>query len=208
MDKTSTTTTVTSATSTSTTFTTFTTATKTTSSTTSTESTTSSTSTATTTAIVCNFTNVGLLQTFSALAPTSWTSYSVTFIATSTVTNLQFSSATDQANKDWSIDNVSVVANGGIGTNLLLNGDFENGSSVGWAMYSCSSTCSASIISSTNCDGGSGSCYNNQCTPSTNIQFLEQYFITNIGTNYNVSFSVLKGGSGLGSGTVMHVNAI
>ncbi|CAF1596465.1 unnamed protein product [Adineta ricciae] len=185
-------------------------------STTSTESTTSSTSatttttsdTTTTTTIPCNFTNVGPLQAFDTSAPTTWTSYSATFIATSNFTSIRFSSATAQANKDWYVDNVSVIENGGAGTNLLLNGDFESGPSVGWMMYSCSSTCSASIVSSTNCEGGYGSCYHNLCTPSANIQFLEQYFTTTVGVTYNVTFSVLKGGSGLGSGTAMYVNVI
>ena len=159
-------------------------------------------------AIPCNFTNVGPLQAFDTSAPTTWTSYSATFIATSNFTSIRFSSATAQANKDWYVDNVSVIENGGTGTNLLLNGDFESGPSVGWVMYSCSSTCSASIVSSTNCEGGYGSCYHNLCTPATNIQFLEQYFTTTVGVTYNVTFSVLKGGSGLGSGTAMYVNVI
>ncbi|CAF1608901.1 unnamed protein product [Adineta ricciae] len=213
-------TTLTSSTTTATTATTATTTTTVTStsstSTTSTESSTSSTSatttttsdTTTTTTIACNFTNVGPLQAFDTSAPTTWTSYSATFVATSNFTSIRFSSATAQANKDWYVDNVSVIENGGAGTNLLLNGDFESGPSVGWVIYSCSSTCSASIISSTNCEGGYGSCYHNLCTPSTNIQFLEQYFTTTIGATYNVTFSVLKGGSGLGSGTAMYVNVI
>ena len=132
--------------------------------------------------------------------------YSNLFTAISTSATVRFSSATDQSNKDWFVDNVSIIETGGTGTNLLRNGNFENGSSTGWNGSPCSSSCSADIITSTSCLGGSGRCYNNACTPATNIQFLEQYFTTTIGMTYNITFWLLRGGSGISSGTVMLVN--
>ena len=129
------------------------------------------------------------------------------FTAISTITTLRFSSATDQAGKDWYVDNVSVVVSGG-GPNLLLNGNFESGASVGWKVFSCSSACSASVKTSTDCQGSTGWCYNNACTPTTNIQFLEQYFTTVVGVTYTVTYGVTKGGPGVGSGTVMYVNVL
>lgn len=157
-------------------------------------------------AIFCNFTSTGLLEAFDVTAPTAWTAYSNSYVATSTSTRLVFSSATDQSNKDWYVDNVSVFANGGAGTNLIHNGNFENSSSSDWLVYSCSSACSAAITASTACTGGTGRCYHNDCTPATNIQFLEQHFTTVVGVTYNITFMALKGGSGLGSGTAMFVN--
>ena len=128
-----------------------------------------------------------------------------TFIATSTSARIRFSSATDQSNKDWYIDGVSIVPIAG-GTNTLINGNFETGTSVGWQILSCNSGCFATIVASSTCLGGSGWCYNNACTPATNIQFIEQYFATTNGAVYNVTYWLRKGGSGLGAGTGMYVN--
>ena len=159
------------------------------------------------TGIPCNYTSVGNITSFASGsgAPTSWTRYSNVFTAASTTAIIRFSSATDQSNKDWYVDTVSVTSNTG-GSNLLVNGNFENGSSVGWQVLSCSSSCYATVQTSTTCQGGSGWCYNNACTPSTNIQFIEQYFPTTIGMTYNVSFWLLKAGGGVGSGTNIFVN--
>ena len=133
--------------------------------------------------------------------------YSNVFTATSTSTIIRFSSATDQSNKDWYIDSVSIVPSTG-GSNILINGNFESGPSVGWQVLSCSSSCYAVIATSVKCLGGSGSCYNNACTPTTNIQFVEQYFTTTIGATYNISYWLLKGGAGVGSGTNMFANIL
>lgn len=159
-------------------------------------------------AIPCNMTTVGNVASFDTSAPTVWKLYSYLYTAVSTTTRIRFSSATDQSNKDWYVDNVSVMVNGGAATNLLTNGNFESGAAVGWKIFSCASTCSASIKTSTSCLSGSGWCYNNDCTPSSNIQFLEQYFTTTVGATYNFTFWALKGGSGVGSGTAMYVNIL
>lgn len=90
--------------------------------------------------------------------------------------------------------------------NRLVNGNFETGSAIGWELYSCASACTAAVITSSRCFNSTGSCYNNDCVPSTNIQFLEQSFNTTVGVMYTVTFELLKGGSGLGSGTVLDVN--
>jgi len=145
---------------------------------------------------------------FDTSAPTVWTAYSYLFTATSTTTRIRFTSATDQSNKDWYVDSVSVVINGGAGANLLINGNFETGSSVGWQIFACDNSCSAVVKTSTKCLSGSGWCYNNACTPTTNIQFLEQYFATTIGVTYNITFWILKGGPGVGSGIAMYVNVL
>ncbi|UJR19589.1 hypothetical protein I4U23_022724 [Adineta vaga] len=168
-------------------------------STTSTSSTTVTSTTATSTTSITNTT-----PTTSTTSTTDTTSPST---STSSTTSTQ-STTTQVLDLAQQQIKLTKTENGGTGTNLLLNGNFESGSSVGWNLYSCSSACSASIISSTSCEGGSGTCYHNDCTPSSNIQFLEQYFTTTIGVTYNVTFSVLKGGSGLGSGTAMYVNAV
>lgn len=157
--------------------------------------------------IPCNYTSVGNITSFASGsgAPTSWAQFSNVFTAASTTAVIRFSSATDQSNKDWYVDSVSIVPSTG-GSNLLVNGNFESGASVGWKVMSCSSACYAQIAVSTKCLGGSGSCYNNACTPTTNIQFVEQYFSTTIGVTYNITFWLLKDGGGVGSGTNMFVN--
>lgn len=94
------------------------------------------------------------------------------------------------------------------GSNIIVNGNFESGPTVGWNVLSCSSSCYAEIMTSTSCLGGSDWCYNNACTPATNIQYIEQYFPTSIGVTYNVSFWLLKGGGGVGSGMNMVVNIL
>lgn len=155
--------------------------------------------------IPCNNTSTGTVWS-SGMGPAVWTMYSGLFTATSSNSRIRFSSATDQSNKDWYVDGVSVIQNGSTGLNSIINGNFENGSSIGWNVLSCSSSCYASITTSSTCLGGSGWCYNNACTPSTNIQFLEQYFTTAIGATYNITFWLLKSGGGVGSGTFMSVN--
>lgn len=148
------------------------------------------------------------MDTFGSSAPTSWAQYSYTFVATVTTTILRFTSATDLSNKDWYIDDVAVSEVGGSASNLLLNGDFESGPNVGWQTYTCASSCAASINSSSTCLGGSGFCYNNKCTPSSNKQFLEQSFNTTIGLTYNITAWLLKGGSGVGPGTGLYINIL
>lgn len=147
-----------------------------------------------------------MLSSFDTSAPTSWTSYTYTYVVTSTRSTFRVSSATDLSNKDWYIDNVLISSTTSPGTNLVSNWNFESGASVGWSVFSCGGSCSATISSSNKCQGGSGFCYNNACTPATNMQFLQQSINTTVGTTYNVTFSVLKGGSGNGPGTGMYVN--
>ncbi|CAF1422284.1 unnamed protein product [Rotaria magnacalcarata] len=156
--------------------------------------------------IACVFSNVSLLLSITSSPPTIFTAFSYLYNATSTTTTLRFTSATDNPTKDWFIDNVSVVDVASSGTNLLVNGDFESGASVGWQLHSCSGSCNGSIITSTMCIGGSGNCYNNPCQPISNLQLIDQSFNTNIGTTYNVTFYVLKSGSGVGPGISMYAN--
>lgn len=119
---------------------------------------------------------------------------------------LRFSSATDNPTKDWYLDDISVVQTGGSSSNLLLNGDFESGPSVGWYYYSCLNTCSAGLTTSSTCYHNGGQCYHNECDPATNKQFVEQPFTTTIGTMYTIRFCVLKGGSGVGPGIDLYAN--
>ncbi|CAF2099494.1 unnamed protein product [Rotaria magnacalcarata] len=156
--------------------------------------------------IACVFSNVSLLLSITSSPPTIFTAFSYLYNATSTTTTLRFTSATDNPTKDWFIDNVSVVDVASSGTNLLVNGDFESGASVGWQLHSCSGSCNDSIITSTMCMGGSGNCYNNSCQPISNVQLIDQSFNTNIGTTYNVTFYILKSGSGVGPGISMYAN--
>lgn len=137
--------------------------------------------------------------------PTTWTTYSNTFTpSTSGRYRVRFSSLS--GSKDWFLDNISIVVSSGSGTNLLMNGNFESGPSIGWHLYSCSGACSGSIAASGSCVGNSGWCYSNLCGQNGNIQFLEQFFDVTAGVTYILSFAVRNGSPGTGSGTAMNVN--
>ncbi|CAF3372551.1 unnamed protein product, partial [Rotaria sp. Silwood2] len=172
------TTTSTTSTTTSTTSTTTSTTSTTTSTTSTTTATTSTVTTATTTPIPCNYSRNGLLQEITNFPPLIWTLYNGSFVATSTTTILRFTSATANINRDWYVDNVTVVSSSDPSTNLIANSNFESGASSGWQVSSCGGPCTASIRQSTSCLNSTGWCYDNACPDTGNLQFLQESFAT------------------------------
>ncbi|CAF1512111.1 unnamed protein product, partial [Rotaria sordida] len=74
-------------------------------------------------------------------APTSYTQQTYNYIASSTGTAvLEFGFHSIGSNKDGYLDDVSIVDTNASNSEMLMNGDFENGTLVGWQMI-CGSNC-------------------------------------------------------------------
>ena len=129
--------------------------------------------------------------------PSTWTLKQYNATATSNTPTLVFK-VQDSFQKNFHIDNVSVVSLNNPSVSLIVNGDFEQSSTVGWNRYDCSSSCNppGSIITS-------GLCLVNRCylINSTCVQYqiLQQSFYANAGQQYTVSFYLYAPGSNGGT---------
>ncbi|CAF4125212.1 unnamed protein product, partial [Adineta steineri] len=132
---------------------------------------------------------------------TTYTQYTSTFTASSTLATLSFiilGEGGGGAVHYWLIDDV-VANHTNANANVLINGDFETGNLNGWTQY-CNTT--------TNCDAGStgnyghtvptgsGPCYSGSyCVFDSckNTDYLEQSFSTVIGDYYIISYYIRNG---------------
>ena len=125
--------------------------------------------------------------------PSTWTRKQYNATATSNIATLVFR-VQNSFQKDFHIDNVSVVSLNNPSMSLIVNGNFEQSSTVGWDRYDCSSSCNpaGSIINL-------GMCLVNRCylIDSTCLQYqiLQQSFHANAGQQYTVSFYLCAPGS-------------
>ena len=100
---------------------------------------------------------------------------------------LEFGFKAKDSSKDWHLDDVSIVDNTLSNSEMLVNGNFENGTLVGWEVQ-CSATngCpgSGGQLSTSSCHGGTY-CYQGDCG---NFDFLRQAFLATAGHKYTLSF--------------------
>jgi archaellum component FlaG (FlaF/FlaG flagellin family) len=122
--------------------------------------------------------------------PSTWTSYQYNITATSNIATIRFRLQAG-TQKEFYVDNVHIVSVNNPSVSLIVNGDFEQASAVGWNLYGCSPSCSTpgSIVSSGSCHSGSR-CYliDTSCGSS---QILQQSFYTIAGQQYRVSFDLV-----------------
>ena len=154
----------------------------------------------------CNVLSNYLVSYNRSTLPSSWTTHQYNITATSNTTTILFRlQASTQ--KQFYVDNVQIVSINNPSISLIVNGDFEQASTVGWNLYDCSSSCSppGSIVNSTSCRSGSR-CYliDTSCTSS---QILQQSFYTSPDQQYTVSFDLvgLPIGAGIGSNLAAEV---
>lgn len=125
-------------------------------------------------------------------ALTSYTQQTYSYNALSTQTAvLQFGFVSDNngGNTPAYLDAVSIVDKNLSNTEVLVNGDFENGTIVGWQEL-CLSSCKTQrgvINTATSCHTGSF-CYVSNC--GNGLEFLRQPFSVIIGHVYQLSFWV------------------
>lgn len=88
----------------------------------------------------------------------------------------------------WMLDNVSLINLNTSNTEMLVNGNFEQGTMTGWGVL-CSSNCKSSAssgqVSSSGCYAGSY-CYRDPCEDAYDI--LKQEFTKTAGHVYELSF--------------------
>ncbi|CAF4158657.1 unnamed protein product, partial [Adineta steineri] len=144
---------------------------------------------------------------------TTYTQYTSTFTASSTLATLSFiilGEGGGGAVHYWLIDDV-VANHTNANANVLINGDFETGNLNGWTQY-CNTT--------TNCDAGStgnyghtvptgsGPCYSGSyCVFDSckNTDYLEQSFSTVIGDYYIISYYIRNGNNNDAGPLAMYV---
>ncbi len=130
-------------------------------------------------------------------APTFvWTHYTTSFTANITEPYLYFEFVNDNQ-RQWWLDDVSVVdATAGSG-NLLSNPSFENSSTTvtGWnRQLGCCNT-NALNINTTGCFAGSN-CINFYCGPENTYGIIGQNFTAIVGHTYNISYYLKTSGTG------------
>ena len=116
----------------------------------------------------------------------TWTPYSFNFTASSTLTNLTFAFRDDPAY--LSLDNIVMTT--GASSNLVTNGDFEQGPNgqhapVGWTYVNEYGASAAGIVSSNAGVGGSYGYYDGAVG---SYDAITQAISTVVGSVYNVSF--------------------
>ncbi len=121
-------------------------------------------------------------------APTTYTQETYTYTAsTSGTAVLEFGFYGSCGNKIEYIDDVSIVDTNASNSEMLINGDFENGTLVGWQQL-CTSSCQMSSfgsITNTQCNTGLF-CYMDGC--KCGLDFLLQTYTTIIGHVYTLNF--------------------
>ena len=144
----------------------------------------------------CTPTGRGILLSLNDSTPAIWTHYQINYTATNTFHTLSFGFQNEN-NREYYLDQVSVINVNNLGVELLSNGNFENSTSnvTDWNQL-CTSFCGGfpGALSTVNCF--SGNCFRDQCRASAGIDFLQQSFSTVIGQTYTISFMLILSGSG------------
>jgi hypothetical protein len=126
--------------------------------------------------------------------PHTYTHYSTSFAAASTATNLSFAFREDPA--FLLLDNVSMTL-GGVGPNLVTNGDFEAGpvgasAPTGWTYLNIFGATFGGVVS-TGCGTGGSNCYDDGAVQA--YDSITQSIATTIGSVYKVEFDLNDNGS-------------
>ena len=126
--------------------------------------------------------------------PHSYTTYTTTFTATSTSTNFSFAFREDPA--FLNLANVSVTA-GGVGPNLLLNGDFSLGpvgasAPTGWTYLNTFGATFGGVVTA-GCGPTGGNCYDDGAVQA--YDGITQGLNTIVGQTYNISFQLNDNGN-------------
>lgn len=121
----------------------------------------------------------------------SYQSYSVTFTASSNLTNLSFALRDDPA--FLLLDNVSLKLNGA-GANLVVNGGFESGpvdanQPTGWSYLNSFGAAYAGVVGS-NCGNGGGNCYYDGAVQA--YDGISQAIATTAGASYTLTFDLAE----------------
>ncbi|CAF1025201.1 unnamed protein product [Adineta steineri] len=93
----------------------------------------------------------------------------------------------------WHLDDVSIIDTSALNIEMLVNGNFENGTLIGWQILCSSNNCggTGSSIVQTTCHTDSF-CYEGTC--AGNYDYLRQSFSITIGHIYTLSFWVYTDG--------------
>ncbi|CAF1442737.1 unnamed protein product [Adineta steineri] len=100
---------------------------------------------------------------------------------------LEFGFKGQTGSEYWYLDDVSLVDTNTFNSEMLVNGNFENGTTNGWQLL-CTSNCQSAagvIAYNTSCYAGLF-CYTDGC--KSGFDFLRQAFSTTIGHVYTLSF--------------------
>ena len=112
--------------------------------------------------------------------------YTYTAASTGTVV-LEFGFQSGGNDKIAYLDDVSIVDTSASNSEMLVNGDFENGTLVGWQAL-CTGSClggTPGTLTTTSCNTGFF-CYADSCR--TGMDFVRQKFATTVGHVYILTF--------------------
>ena len=147
-----------------------------------------------TTTIVCTTPNSTDVYFTSAPTVYTLTTYNYTALSTGFAV-LEFGFTGQTGNDYWHLDDVSLVDTNAFNSQMLVNGNFENGTLDGWQVL-CTGNCQAASPSgapaNASCNTGLF-CYADAC--KTGYDFLQQIFPTTIGHVYTLSFWLKSGGT-------------
>ena len=139
----------------------------------------------------CNGTNNTVL-TYQT-NPTTYTMETYNYTASSDgIGFLTFSFYTITGTYYWHLDDISVIDTNAYNTEMIINGNFENGTLFGWQQL-CTQNCSISSGAITNSSCHSGSyCYQDACKNGRDS--LQQTFLKTNGHMYRLSFWIRSDG--------------
>ena len=122
-------------------------------------------------------------------SPSSYNKQTYSYTASFTgIAVLEFGFNAKMASKAWHLDDVSIVDNNLSNSEILVNGNFENGTLLGWQIQcSTANACSGSggNLSTSTCHSGMY-CYEGDCEGK--YDFLRQAFLVISGHIYTLSF--------------------
>ena len=161
-------------------------------------------------ATTCSPVGRGTLLSLNDSDPTAWTQYTFNYTATRQSTMIMFGFQNEN-NREYYLDDVSVVDNGSPSIELLQNPGFENSTTsvtdwLQWCLTSCGSGSSGTVTFGSNCF--SGNCFVDNCYASAGIDFLAQTFNTTFGQTYTISFRLKLGGAGTTTGNRFYADII
>ncbi len=125
--------------------------------------------------------------------PTVYTLETYNYTASSSgIGAVSFSFYSQTGSYYWHLDNISVIDTNAYNSEMLTNGDFENGTLAGWQQL-CTQNCSSSsgILTNSTCLGGSY-CYKDACRYG--YDYLQQTFPVTSGHIYTLSFWLCSDG--------------
>ena len=121
--------------------------------------------------------------------PSSYSKKTYSYTASNTgVAILEFGFQAKTSSKSWHLDDVSIINNNVSNSEMLVNGNFESGTLMGWQVQcSASNACSGSggQLSTSTCYSGTY-CYDGECIGK--YDFLRQAFLVTAGHSYTLSF--------------------